>query len=153
MLGSVLRNSRALAAQAARGQVRRMSLGEQLKDIKDVKVKDAARWASDKVKDPAAQQAARVCAPAADPPPQPRAHTHAHVAARRVVRAYTWNLRRGCDASSGRGLRCTAPGAGLRSATGRKLGGGEGGGACAPAEGGGSVHCVAPAASPVHLRL
>jgi len=59
MLGSVLRNSRALAAQAARGQVRRMSLGEQLKDIKDVKVKDAARWASDKVKDPAAQQAAR----------------------------------------------------------------------------------------------
>ena len=60
MLGNVLRNSRFVAAQAVRGQVRKMSIGEQLKDIKTVKVKDTVRWASDKMKDPAAQAAARV---------------------------------------------------------------------------------------------
>lgn len=70
MLGNVLRNSRFVAAQAVRGQVRKMSIGEQLKDIKTVKVKDTVRWASDKMKDPAAQAAARVrpdaCVPRAD---------------------------------------------------------------------------------------
>ena len=61
MLANVLRRG---VAQAARGQVRKMSLGEQLKDVKDVKVKDAVRFFGDKAKDPAVQQAARVrCAP------------------------------------------------------------------------------------------
>ena len=58
MLANVLRRG---VAQAARGQVRKMSLGEQLKDVKDVKVKDAVRFFGDKAKDPAVQQAARVC--------------------------------------------------------------------------------------------
>ena len=56
-----LNNARALATTAARGQVRRMSgtIGDHIKGVKDVKVKDAARYFSDKMKDPAAQQAAR----------------------------------------------------------------------------------------------
>ena len=59
-----LNNARALATTAARGQVRRMSgtIGDHIKGVKDVKVKDAARYFSDKMKDPAAQQAARVSA-------------------------------------------------------------------------------------------
>ena len=58
MLANVLRRG---VAQAARGQVRKMSLGEHLKDVKDVKVKDAVRFFGDKAKDPAVHQAARVC--------------------------------------------------------------------------------------------
>lgn len=60
MLGNMLRNARPLVTQAARGQVRKMSMGEQLKGVQDVKVKDAVRFFSDKAKDPAAQAAARV---------------------------------------------------------------------------------------------
>lgn len=67
MLGNVLRNAPRLATQAARGQVRRMSIGDHLAGVKDVKVKDAARFFSDKMNDPAAQAAARVMSP---PPPK-----------------------------------------------------------------------------------
>ena len=59
MLGNMLKNARPLAARGA-GQVRKMSIGEQLKGVQDVKVKDAARFFSDKAKDPAVQASARV---------------------------------------------------------------------------------------------
>jgi len=59
MLGNALRNGRVMAAQAVRGQVRNMSMAKQLEGVKDVKVKDTVRFFSDKMKDPAAQAAAK----------------------------------------------------------------------------------------------
>ena len=62
-LGGALRQAPRVATQAARGQARKMSIGDQLAGVKDVKVKDAARFFSEKMNDPAAQAAARVSGP------------------------------------------------------------------------------------------
>jgi hypothetical protein len=61
--GNALRQAPRLATQAARGQARQMSIGDHLAGVKDVKVKDAARFFSEKMNDPAAQASARVRGP------------------------------------------------------------------------------------------
>jgi len=60
MLGNVLRNGRAMAAQGVRAQVRNMSMAKHFEGVKEVKVKDSVRFFSDKMKDPAVQGAAKV---------------------------------------------------------------------------------------------